>query len=74
MNGQEREHQNTTPLSISVIMPVYNGTEFIRQSLPPLIAMRDRGEVLEVIVVDDTSSDDTPDVARSLGATVTNQK
>lgn len=58
------------PLTISVIMPVYNGIEFIRQSLPPLVAMQGRGEVLEVVVVDDTSSDDTPGVARELGARV----
>ena len=57
-------------LTISVIMPVYNGIEFIKQSLPPLVAMKDRGEVLEVIVVDDTSSDATPEVARELGAEV----
>lgn len=57
-------------LTISVIMPVYNGVEFIRQSLPPLVAMQERGEVLEVVVVDDTSSDNTPDVARQLGARV----
>jgi len=70
MTNQERATENKMPLTISVIMPVYNGIEFIKQSLPPLVAMRDRGEVLEVLVVDDTSSDDTPGVARSLGATV----
>lgn len=57
-------------LTVSLIMPVYNGTEFIKKSLPPLVAMKERGELLEVIVVDDTSSDATPEVARSLGADV----
>ncbi|MCI0433413.1 MAG: glycosyltransferase, partial [Gemmatimonadetes bacterium] len=57
-------------LTISVIMPVYNGSAFLRQSLPPLIAMRDRAEVLEVIVVDDTSSDNTAAMAITMGATV----
>lgn len=70
MSNKEHATASRAPLSISVIMPVYNGTEFIKQSLPPLVAMRDRGEVLEVIVVDDTSSDATPEVARELGATV----
>lgn len=70
MEGQEQSSKNKKPLSISVIMPVYNGIEFIKRSLPPLVAMRERGEVVEVIVVDDTSSDDTPDVARRLGADV----
>lgn len=57
-------------LSVSLIMPVYNGIEFIKKSLPPLVAMKERGELLEVIVVDDTSSDATPEVARALGAEV----
>jgi glycosyltransferase involved in cell wall biosynthesis len=70
VDGQQRTAEDKAPLSISVIMPVYNGIEFIQQSLPPLVGMRDRGEVLEVIVVDDTSSDNTPDVARRLGADV----
>lgn len=70
MDGQKQSSEDKKPLSISVIMPVYNGIDFIRQSLPPLVAMKERGEVLEVIVVDDTSSDDTPHVARSLGAQV----
>lgn len=56
--------------SVSLIMPVYNGIEYIKQSLPPLVEMKKRGEILEVIVVDDTSSDATPDVAKELGATV----
>lgn len=57
-------------LTVTVIMPVYNGVSFIKQSLPPLVAMKERGEIQEVIVVDDTSSDETPEVARALGASV----
>jgi len=60
----------TAPPRISVIMPVYNGVEFIRRSLPPLVAMVSRGEVLEVIVVDDSSTDATPQLAVQLGARV----
>lgn len=59
-----------TAPTVSVIMPVYNGVEFIKQSLPPLVAMKDRGEVLEVIVVDDTSTDETPQLAAEMGARV----
>lgn len=55
---------------ISVIMPVYNGIEYIDRSLPPLIAMRERGDVAEVIVVDDGSTDGTAARCRELGATV----
>lgn len=55
---------------ISVIMPVYNGAEFITLSLPPLIAMQQRGEILEVIVVDDGSTDDSKLMAEQMGAKV----
>jgi GT2 family glycosyltransferase len=55
---------------ISVIMPVYNGVEFISRSLPPLMAMQQRGDVEEVIVIDDSSTDTSAEVARKLGARV----
>lgn len=55
---------------LSVIMPVYNGHDFILRSLPPLIDMMKRGEVVEVIVVDDSSTDDTPELAAGMGARV----
>ena len=55
---------------ISVIMPVYNGQDFIVKSLPPLIEMQQRGEVQEVIVVDDSSTDDTRKIAEEMGARI----
>jgi len=61
---------NATPLCVSVIMPVYNGVEFITKSLPPIIEMLNRDEVLEVIVVDDGSTDDSMKLARDMGAQV----
>lgn len=57
-------------LDISVILPVYNGAEFIVDSLPPLIAMQARGEVREVLVVDDCSTDASAEIAERLGARV----
>ena len=57
-------------LSISVIMPVYNGADFIVQSLPPLLEMEQRGEILEVIVIDDGSTDRSKKIAEELGAIV----
>ncbi len=56
--------------TVSVIMPVYNGRAFLPRSLPPLIEMLARGELVEVIVVDDSSTDDTAAIAAALGAVV----
>lgn len=58
-------------LTISVIMPAYNAAHYLEISLPPLIAMRDRGEIAEILVVDDCSPDPTNiAVAEKFGATV----
>lgn len=51
-------------------MPVYNGAEFVDKSIPPLLAMQRGGEVREVIVVDDGSSDISASIAAELGAHV----
>ena len=51
-------------------MPVYNGQDFIIKSLPPLVGMQQRGELLEVIVVDDSSTDNTRKIAEEMGARV----
>jgi len=57
-------------VTISVVMPAYNCQSMIENSLRPLLEMQHRGEVFEVIVVDDGSTDGTAGVAASLGATV----
>jgi len=56
--------------NISVIMPVYNGIGFLEKSLPPLVAMLDRKEILELIVIDDGSQDESAVLAKKLGATL----
>jgi GT2 family glycosyltransferase len=55
--------------SVSAIMPVYNGSEYLERSLPPLIAMLER-DLLEVIVVDDSSTDGSGELAERMGARV----
>ena len=57
-------------LTMTVIMPVYNGAATLRQSLAPLSAMRARGELTEIIVVDDGSDDDSAAIAAAAGVTV----
>lgn len=68
--GALTEQPDRQASGISVIMPVYNGAEFIVRSLPPLLAMEQRGEIMEVIVVDDGSTDASRQIAQDLGAIV----
>jgi GT2 family glycosyltransferase len=57
-------------LPISVVMPAWNAAALLPRVLAPLLAMRARGEIAEIIVVDDRSTDATAEVARGLGARV----
>ncbi len=57
--------------SITIVMPAFNAAAYLERSLPPLIAMRARGEVSDVIVVDDCSTQaSNVETAERLGATV----
>lgn len=57
-------------LTISVIMPAYNAAHLLPRVLPPLLKMLADGEVSEVLVVDDNSTDDTATRAAEMGAKV----
>lgn len=47
-----------------MIIPLYNAERMVARCLAPLVAMRDRGEISEIIVVDDGSTDDSADIVR----------
>ncbi len=47
-----------------MIVPLYNAQKFIERCLAPLLAMRERGEIEEIIVVDDRSTDGSADTVR----------
>ncbi len=57
-------------LSISVVMPAYNAEHLLDRVLTPLMKMLESGDVQEVLVVDDRSTDGTAAKARKMGATV----
>jgi glycosyltransferase involved in cell wall biosynthesis len=47
-------------ISLSVIVPMYNATRVIERCLTPLRRMLEHGEILELLVVDDRSTDGCP--------------
>ena len=53
---------------VSVILPVFNAGKYLAAAIESIQAQNYRP--LEIIVVDDGSTDDSADVARSFGATV----
>ena len=63
-------NNNETNKKISVIMPVYNGVGFLEKSLPPLVEMLDAKEILELIIIDDGSTDETVVLAEKFGAKI----
>ncbi len=63
---------NRTPLPVSVVIPAYNEAARLPQAVRS--AQNQTRPPLEVIVVDDGSSDDTAAVARDLGVTVISQE
>jgi len=57
-----------TPPSVSVVIPAYNAERFLADAIESVLAQV--SDALEVIVVDDGSSDGTATVARSFGEPV----
>ena len=75
MPGAEAQGQPPVPGcrmtdSVTVITPVYNGAATLARCLAPLAEMRRAGEIAEIIVVDDGSTDDSAALAAELGARV----
>jgi GT2 family glycosyltransferase len=50
-------------LQLSVVMPVHNGADVLPKSLAPLLRMQRAGEIVEIIVVDDGSTDASAAIA-----------
>lgn len=51
--------------SVSAIVTLYNGTKFIRKTLETILSQTVKP--FEILVIDDGSTDDSPDIARSFG-------
>lgn len=53
---------------VSVVLPVFNGAGYLRESLDSLL--RQTYQPLEIIVLDDASTDGTPGIAASYGSRI----
>lgn len=53
---------------VSLVMPVHNGGPFIRQAIESVLQQALRPE--EIIVADDASTDQTPEILKSFGSVI----
>lgn len=67
-DGGDRALKADGPL-VSIVVPVYNGERFLRQSLASIVAQT--YPHVEVLVMDDASEDRTPQIAQEFGGSLT---
>lgn len=60
----------STPCRISVIIPCYNYGRFLPDAVNSVLGQKKDGLAVEIIVVDDGSTDDTAAVAQRLGSSI----
>ena len=63
-------NMTSTPCRISVIIPCYNYGRFLPDAVNSVLGQKKDGLAVEIIVVDDGSTDDTAAVAQRLGSTI----
>jgi glycosyltransferase involved in cell wall biosynthesis len=61
-------------MKVSIVIPAYNAERTIAKAVVESLAQAGRGIAVEVVVVDDGSSDNSAEVARSAGARVISQR
>lgn len=63
-------NMTSTPCLISVIIPCYNYGRFLPDAVNSVLGQKKDGLAVEIIVVDDGSTDDTAAVAQRLGSSI----
>lgn len=63
-------NMTSTPCRISVIIPCYNYGRFLPDAVNSVLGQKKDGLAVEIIVVDDGSTDDTAAVAQRLGSSI----
>jgi glycosyltransferase involved in cell wall biosynthesis len=58
------DSQSSSPL-VSIIVPVFNGERYLRESLDSIV--NQTYETIEILVMDDASTDSTPEIIASYG-------
>lgn len=64
----QSESTNSLPL-VSIVVPVYNGEKFLKESLDSIVAQTYPN--IEILVMDDASTDNSAEIIRSYGNKVT---
>jgi len=65
-----RQHAKPTGLLLSVVVPVYNGAETLGDCLAALCNQTLPADQYEILVIDDGSTDETPDIVASFAQRV----
>lgn len=63
--SRRKQRAQMHPPAVSVVMPVYNGGDFLRASIESVLAQK--GVRVELIIVDGASTDGSADIAKSFG-------
>jgi len=66
----DQQDANETSPSLSVVVPVYNGAETLRECLTALCEQTLPADKYEILVIDDGSTDETPEIIASFAPRV----